>query len=109
MQAQDTDRTKFGDRDYSVICFNCGDTFEATRSDASFCSAKCRVAYGRRPAQRLKALDEMESMRLRIKELQHKYSSDADVLKKIQQIQSAAFHAIETIEQNIYERENKIS
>lgn len=49
MQSHDTERVKMDDRDYRVECVQCGQTFEARRSDASFCSARCRVAYSREP------------------------------------------------------------
>jgi hypothetical protein len=33
-----------------LICNNCGVEFAARRGDARFCSAKCRVAHGRKPS-----------------------------------------------------------
>jgi len=33
-----------------VICANCGKPFEAKRATAKYCSAKCRVAYNRKPS-----------------------------------------------------------
>lgn len=43
----DTDRVKVDDFTWRVQCVQCGTRFESRRSDASFCSAKCRVAYSR--------------------------------------------------------------
>jgi hypothetical protein len=62
MQAHDTDRVKHDDRDWSVECVQCGRRFEATRSDASFCSAACRVAYGREAEKLDKFLQWLDAM-----------------------------------------------
>jgi endogenous inhibitor of DNA gyrase (YacG/DUF329 family) len=97
-QAHDTDRLKMDDRDYSVTCKGCGATFEATRSDASFCSARCRVRWSRRPAQRLKAIEELEAMRLRLHEMEKSYSCDAGFTQGLESLRGAAKYFIERIE-----------
>lgn len=56
MQGTDTDRVKQGDRDYSVQCADCGNWFEATRSDASYCSPKCRKHAHRAPIRKRNAI-----------------------------------------------------
>jgi len=38
-----------------LVCNYCEEDFEATRSDAKFCSGKCRQAFNRRKARRAKA------------------------------------------------------
>jgi len=53
MQAVETERIKMGDRDWSIQCAHCGKYFEAKRSDASFCSPRCRVGFSREPQKLL--------------------------------------------------------
>jgi len=77
MQGQEANRIKFDDRDYRVICVCCGTKFEATRSDASFCSARCRVRWSRRPAQRLNAIETVQSMRVQLHQMRKVYGADA--------------------------------
>lgn len=89
MQGHDTDRVHMGDRDYSVVCWQCGNVFEATRSDASFCSAKCRVAHGREPQKLLNAIDDLENMRHRVMEIAEKYKGNTEILKAIFLLKSA--------------------
>jgi len=79
MQGHDTDRVKFDNRDYSITCHECGQTFEATRSDASFCSARCRVRYSQRPVKLANAIEEIRFMRIRVGEIASKYPSNKQV------------------------------
>ena len=51
MQSPWTNRIKLNDRDWSIQCAECERWFEATRSDATFCSPRCRMAYSRRGEQ----------------------------------------------------------
>ena len=62
MLRHDTDRTKVGDRDYRVECLQCGTVFEASRSDATFCSARCRVAYSREPQKLEATIEKMNQL-----------------------------------------------
>jgi hypothetical protein len=88
MQGHDTDRVHMGDKDYSVVCWHCGNTFEATRSDASFCSAKCRVAHSREPQKLLNAIEELHDMRFRIIQIAEKYKGNAEVIKALEILKS---------------------
>ena len=101
MQGKDTDRLKMDARDYSITCHQCGDTFEATRSDASYCSARCRVRASREPQKRLNALEALEAMRVQINAMARKYKGDPEFMKKFQEIQGAARYAEYTIEGNL--------
>lgn len=74
MQAHDVDRVKYDDRSYQVECAECGKHFEATRSDASFCSPKCRVAFSRRPAKLERACQIVDAFGERILALSRKYN-----------------------------------
>jgi len=94
----DTDRTKFDDRDYSVVCFQCGETFEATRSDASFCSAKCRVAYGREPQKLQNAIDDLEAVELRIAYLTEKYKHNTKMFEAVKSLAVTVNAAVRSFE-----------
>lgn len=59
MQGQNADVTKMDDRDYRCVCHQCGQRFEAVRSDATFCSARCRVAFSREPKKLENAIDSL--------------------------------------------------
>lgn len=49
MQGHDADRIKMDAGCWRVLCLQCEQEFEARRSDATFCSTRCRVAYSREP------------------------------------------------------------
>lgn len=90
MQGQiDADRTKFDDRDYSVVCFQCGNTFEATRSDASFCSAKCRMAHSREPQKLANALEDLKRMNIRVFQIAEKYKGNSAVVAELERLKKA--------------------
>lgn len=74
MQGHDTDRRKIDDRDYRCECLQCGKSFEAQRSDASFCSPKCRVAFSREPKKLEHAIEAVDAFGEQILAYSHKYS-----------------------------------
>lgn len=88
-QAQDTDRIKFDDRDYRVTCTCCGTQFEATRSDASFCSARCRVRWSKRPQQRLNAIAHVEAMAVQLRDYRSKFGADKRFLEALNTLDRA--------------------
>ena len=94
MQAHDTDRTKIDDRCYSVECVQCGRTFEATRSDASFCKPSCRVAYSREPARKAAALRELEQMASRVHEIARKYKHSPDLYAAVDKLSKQTLGAL---------------
>lgn len=53
----DVERVHNEARSWSVICVQCGEEFESTRSDATFCSSTCRSKYTRRQQGRQKTID----------------------------------------------------
>lgn len=79
MQGHDTDRTKFDSRDYSVTCLECGGTFEAKRSDATFCTPKCRVRWSKRPEKLNNAIDALAGFGFNCKDIASRYPSNARV------------------------------
>jgi len=76
MQGHDTDRVKFDNRDYSVACTECGKRFEATRSDASFCTARCRVRYSKRPEKLNNAIESLGTFALQAREIASRYPTN---------------------------------
>lgn len=93
MQGQDTDRVHMGDADWGVECFQCGKRFEAQRSDATFCSPKCRVAHSREPQKLLNAIKELENMRWRVINLAEKYKGNEQIGGALEGLKSAAASA----------------
>lgn len=76
MQGQDTDRIRIDDHTWSVKCWNddCGRWFEATRSDATYCSQKCRQHAARAPQRRANALNKIDFMVLDLREIKNSYN-----------------------------------
>jgi len=93
MQGHDTDRLHMDAKDYSVTCLQCGNTFEATRSDATFCSARCRVAHSREPQKLANALQRLEDMRFQVIGLAEKYKGNPDILQALVMLKSAVASA----------------
>jgi endogenous inhibitor of DNA gyrase (YacG/DUF329 family) len=71
MQGHDIDRTKM-DWGYEMDCPQCGERFSSKRSDATFCSPKCRKASQR----------EIERWNTWIDELDYKGEELVNVAKK---------------------------
>lgn len=83
MQGTDTPRDKHDARDYSVKCANCGKWFEATRSDASYCSSNCRVHAHRAPARKKNAILGLQQAGYAAIETSRKYAHSDDVYKEM--------------------------
>lgn len=80
MQGQDTDRVKVDDGVWSVKCLECGRWFEAKRSDATYCSVRCRKLSAQRPARKAAALKEIAGMAARCRSIANQYPKSQDVL-----------------------------
>lgn len=74
MQGHEIDRDKVDDRSWLCWCAECGVRFEATRSDASFCSPRCRVAFSRAAAQLSNKIMRMNDFAADLVELSYKHS-----------------------------------
>jgi len=61
MNHRDTDRTPV-DGGWVVWCDHCNKRFESKRSDASYCSAKCRMGAKREHEARLKYIASLASL-----------------------------------------------
>lgn len=98
-QSHDTDRTKFDTRDYSVQCVQCGKYFAATRSDASFCSARCRVAHSREPQKLANALEDLRFSGIRARDVARKYSRSGKAFEAMQELSRQVNAALAEFEQ----------
>lgn len=83
----EVDITKFDDRDYSVTCHQCGKTFEATRSDAAFCSARCRVRNSREPQKKANAIETLRYAGISANDIANRYPRSKDVFEAMLKLQ----------------------
>lgn len=101
MQAHDVDRIKNDARDYTVYCGWCNQKFEAKRSDASFCSARCRVNSHREPA-RIKALcEDLVRQGRAHKNTAQSYSKSKSVYLAMQELRDALNVALTYFENEV--------
>jgi len=98
MQAGDTDRVKLDDRCWSVQCANCNRWFEAARSDATYCSTRCRVHASRAPQRKLTAIADLQAMGRRANEVASTYKRSQDVYDQMVLLQAAIQRALNTFE-----------
>lgn len=98
MQGQDVDRTKYDDRSYMCECAECGCQFEATRSDASFCSPKHRVAFSRRPAKLAHAIEAVDAFGEQILAYSHKYGRNDRMFQAMVILQRKINAAVDNFE-----------
>jgi len=82
-QAVDTDRVKVDDRCWRVQCAECGQWFEATRSDASFCKPAHRKRYFEAPKRKANALHRLQFMVLDAREIKNTYRTSQDVFDQM--------------------------
>jgi len=57
-------KIKRDDGDYDVWCAYCGTHFVARRKDATFCSDRCRMAYGRQDDSEHLAIEAMNAINM---------------------------------------------
>lgn len=86
------------DRCYRVECLQCGDTFEATRSDATFCSARCRVAYSREPEKMRKFIEHLDVLGRMLDRQARKYYRSKAVFEAMQQLHKSLGASLERFE-----------
>lgn len=79
MQGKDADRIKIDDFTYSVVCYQCERQFEARRADASFCSARCRVAHSREPQKLENAIAFLNGCIYQLSNITSRYKRDKRV------------------------------
>jgi hypothetical protein len=98
MQAKDTERHKIDDRQYLVTCVECDKEFEATRSDASYCSARCRKQAHMRPVKKQSTIAEMQRIAAWLREKSYEYRYSKDVYEAMQQLANTVNFALENFE-----------
>lgn len=94
----EVDSVKLDTRDYRVKCHQCGHEFEATRSDAAFCSARCRVACSREPARRASAIAGLKSSGSTARQIARKYRYSSDVYQAMLELRREIDAALATFE-----------
>lgn len=98
MQGHDTERLKIDDTTWQCECVQCQELFTSTRSDASFCSTRCRVAFSREPQKRLNALEEIRTMHHRLAAIQKKYNYDDEVFQQFLSLEKQIKHLVNQFE-----------
>lgn len=98
MQAGDADRVKLDDHCWSVVCLNCGKTFEAQRSDATHCSGRCRTFYSRRQERKLAAIADLQAMGRRANSIAGQYPHSTDVFDQMALLKQAIDRALNQFE-----------
>ncbi len=98
MQAVDTDRFKVDDHCWIVECANCGTRFEATRSDASYCTPRCRKYASRAPQRFKSALEELAAMASRASEISHNYPHSQTMLDQMIALYKSIGHTLDNFD-----------
>lgn len=78
-QAADTDRIKLDAHSWRVQCAECDKWFEATRSDASYCSQRCRKRRHNAPVRKANALHRLQFMVMDAREIKNEWNHSQDV------------------------------
>lgn len=99
MQGHDVDRVKLDDRCYRVECACCGKYFEATRSDASFCSSSCRVSFSREDDRRRKMIQSINNWGRSLERTAQKYRRNKEVFEAMLQLQRDVQFALSLFEE----------
>lgn len=98
MQGHATERTKLDDWTWLVTCVQCGQKFESSRSDASFCSTKHRVAFSKEPQKKLNAIQSLEDEGYRLVNMAVKYKNDDEVFEAMKKLQERIKYAMSCFE-----------
>jgi len=84
---------------YLVVCVQCGQPFEATRSDAAFHDAACRVNYRREQKRRKEEIESIEGYGRAILRLAEKYKNSEEAYRAALKAQAAVLAALNTFEE----------
>lgn len=87
-----------GDADYRVVCLQCDREFEARRSDATFCSARCRVAYSREPEKLRKAIEHTELLARMLDARARKYHRSTKMFEAMQALHNSLGASLQRFE-----------
>ena len=98
MQGHLTERIKIDDWTYIVTCVQCGKEFESRRNDASFCSARHRVAFGKEPQKKLNALQYLKDDSFRLVNMADKYNRDDEIFAAMTELRDRLNYALSLFE-----------
>jgi predicted nucleic acid-binding Zn ribbon protein len=97
-QGADTDRIKVDDRVWHVQCANCSKWFYATRSDATYCSPKCRKHASKAPERKANAMVELQLMGRRANQIANTYPHSQDMFDQMVMLKAAIARALDAFE-----------
>lgn len=98
MQGEDTNRVKVDDRCWHVQCLECQTWFYATRSDATYCSRRCRQHASKAPQRKLNAIADLQAMGRRANEIANTYHKSQDMFDQMVMLKQAIDRALGTFE-----------
>lgn len=87
MPIHETDRVKVDDHTWRVQCVSCGEYFEASRYDASFCTPRCRVSFSREDGRRQALIQQIDSWGKSLERTAKKYRYNKEVFAAMIQLQ----------------------
>lgn len=99
MQSPHTERDHIEDGVWRVECLQCGTHFESKRSDATFCSTRCRVNYSREPKKLENAIEHLQSQMVEIERIAEKYKKNDRVFEAMRKLQVRINYAVSIFEQ----------
>jgi len=82
----ETTRIHHDARVWLVYCAECNEQFEATRSDATFCSGKCRTHAARAPQRLANALSFIDGLNFTLTNYARQYKRNAYVFRAMQRL-----------------------
>lgn len=77
---------KLDDREYRVFCAECMNEFYATRSDAVYCSAKCRTHATRAPQRLANCLEFLDGLSYTMGQYFKQYKRNRRVYEAMQRL-----------------------
>lgn len=75
----DSEPYRVDDTGWRVKCVECGNEFDSKRSDAAYCSGKCRTHASRAPKRRATAIETLRIMCLEVTRISKSYRYDAEM------------------------------
>jgi len=95
----EVDRVRIDDFTWSVKCIKCGKTFYSRRSDACFCSARCRMRESREPQKRANALETLRYAGIDAERIAKKYRHDDEVYNAMKKLANELSYALSLFEE----------
>lgn len=98
MQAGDALRIKLDDHCWSVQCPECLTWFEAQRSDATYCTPRCRKRASTANERKLSRIAELQAMGRRANQIAGQYPHSTDVFDQMVLLKQAIDRATKSFE-----------